>query len=55
MAGSLDVITIWMIVLLGIGFKINSGKPKMSTGTAIATVAGLFLVWRLIASALGWV
>ena len=55
MASSLDVITIWTIVLLGIGFKVNSAKPKLSTGTSIATVAILYLVWRLIASGLGWV
>jgi hypothetical protein len=55
MAGSVDVITIWSIILIGIGFKVNSAKPKLSTGTAIGTVVGLFLVWRLILSSLGWV
>ena len=55
MAGSLDVITIWVIVLIGIGFKVNSAKPKLSTGSAIGTVVVLYLVWRLIASGLGWV
>ncbi|HLJ25719.1 MAG TPA: YIP1 family protein [Candidatus Angelobacter sp.] len=55
MAGSLDVITIWIIVLLGIGFKVNSAKPKLSTGTAIVTVAVLYMIWRLTASGLGWV
>lgn len=55
MAGSLDVITIWTIILMGIGFKLNSAKPKLSTGAAITTVAILYLVWKLIASGLGWV
>lgn len=55
MVGSLDIISIWVIVLMGIGFKINSAKPKLSTGTAIGTVFCLYLVWRLIASSLGWV
>jgi hypothetical protein len=55
MAGSLDIITIWSIILIGIGFKVNSAKPKLSTGTAIGTVVALFVVWRLIISALGWV
>lgn len=55
MAQSLDLITIWVIVLLGIGFKINSAKPKLSTGTAIATVFTVYLVYRLVVSSLGWV
>lgn len=55
MAASLDVITLWVIVLVGIGFKVNSARPKLSTGTAIATVFVLYMIWRLIASALGWV
>lgn len=55
MAGSLDVITIWIIVLIGIGFKVNSAKPKLSTGTAIATVFILYMIYRLTFSALGWV
>jgi len=55
MVESLDVITIWVIVLVGTGFKINSAKPKLSMGASIGTVASLYLVWRLIASSLGWV
>lgn len=55
MAASLDVIAIWSIVLIGIGFKVNSAKPRLSTGSAITTVAILYLVWRLIASVLGWI
>jgi len=55
MAGSLDIITIWVIILVGIGFKVNSAKPKLSTGTAIVTVFSLYIVWRLIVSSMGWV
>jgi hypothetical protein len=53
MARSVDVITIWSIILMGIGFKVNSAKPKLSTGTAIGVVVALFFVWRLVASPLG--
>jgi hypothetical protein len=53
MAESLDVITIWVIILMGIGFKLNSAKPKLSNGTAITTVFILYMIWRLIQSALG--
>ena len=47
-----DVINIWTIALLGIGFAC-AGKLKRST--TIATVAGLYLVWKLAMAALaGW-
>jgi len=55
MAASLDIITIWVIVLLGIGFKVVSGKPKLSTGTAVGTVFAVYLLYRLVVSGLGWV
>ncbi|MBZ5525043.1 MAG: YIP1 family protein [Acidobacteriia bacterium] len=55
MAGMLDVIVIWQIALLGMGFSINSANRKLTSGTAIATVAGLYLFYKLIFSALGWV
>lgn len=55
MAGSLDVITIWAIALVGIGFKMNSANRKLSTGGAIATVAILYLIYRLTVSSLGFV
>lgn len=54
MAASLDVITIWTLILIGIGFKVNSAKPKLSSGSAITTVVILYLVWRLVVSGLGW-
>ena len=56
MASSLDLFSIWVIILLGMGFAINSGdRKKVSVGAAIATVAAWFIVYRLTFSALGWV
>jgi Yip1 domain len=49
MASGLDVIVIWSIVLLGIGFACNS---KVKRSTAIALVAGWFLFWKLAGAAL---
>jgi hypothetical protein len=47
MASGVDVIVIWTIILLGIGY---SSVSKVKKGTAIATIAGLFIVWKLIVS-----
>jgi hypothetical protein len=52
MASALDIFAIWTIVLVGIGFACNS---KVKRGTAIGIVAGWYLVYKLIFSALGWV
>jgi hypothetical protein len=49
MASSLDVIAIWTIVLMGIGFACNS---KVKRSTAIVIVAGWYLFWKLGAAAL---
>jgi hypothetical protein len=49
MASSLDIIAIWTIVLLGIGFACNS---KVKRSTAIAVVAGWYLFWKLASAAL---
>jgi hypothetical protein len=49
MASSLDVIAIWTIILMGIGFACNS---KVKRSTAIAIVAGWYLFWKLGAAAL---
>jgi hypothetical protein len=49
MASAADVIVIWTIILLGIGY---SSVSKVKKGTAIATIAGLFLVLKLITSAI---
>ena len=50
MASALDVITIWTIVLLGIGFASTS---KVKRSTAITIVAAWYLVYKLAASGLG--
>ena len=50
MASSLDVLTIWTIVLIGIGFASTS---KVKRSTAIIIVAVWYLVYKLAASALG--
>ncbi len=49
MASSLDVLTIWTIVLIGIGFA-STSKVKRSTATII--VAVWYLVYKLATSAL---
>jgi hypothetical protein len=49
MASSLDVLVIWSIVLMGIGFSCNS---KVKRSTAIAIIAGWYLFWKLATSAL---
>jgi Yip1 domain len=49
MASGLDVLVIWSIVLMGIGFACNS---KVKRGTAIGIVAGWYLLWKLATAAL---
>ncbi len=44
----LDVITIWTVVLLGLGFSVNSANRKLSAGTAIGTVLAIYAVLALI-------
>jgi hypothetical protein len=44
-----DVISIWTIVLLGIGFAVTS---KMKKSTAITIVAAWYLLWKLGTAAL---
>ncbi len=47
MASAIDVFIIWNIVVMGIGFACNS---KVKRGTAIAIVAGWYLLWKLAIS-----
>jgi hypothetical protein len=49
MASSIDLITIWSIVLIGIGFASTS---KVKRSTAIMVVAGWYLLYKLISSGL---
>lgn len=55
MATALDVITIWCIILLGIGVSLNAKSRKLSQGTAITVILVLYLVYKASLSALGWV
>ncbi len=50
MASSLDVFTIWTIVLVGIGYSCTS---KVKASTAIIVVAVWYLVFKLLTSGLG--
>jgi hypothetical protein len=50
-AYSMDVFTIWTVVLLGLGYSAVSGG-KVKRGSAIGTVVGLWLLWVLGATAL---
>lgn len=50
MLSALDVFVIWSIILMAMGFSLNS-KAKRST--AIMIVAGWYLGYKLISSALG--
>ena len=50
MASSLDLLSIWTIVLVGIGFACSS---KVKRSTAIIVVAVWYLVFKLATSALG--
>ena len=50
MASSLDLLSIWSIVLVGIGFACTS---KVKRSTAIIIVAVWYLVFKLVTSGLG--
>lgn len=49
MASALDVISIWSVILIGIGYSCTS---KVKRSTAIAIVAGWFILFKLVASGL---
>lgn len=49
MASTLDVISIWTVILIGIGYASTS---KVKRSTAIAIVAGWFILYKLVASGL---
>jgi hypothetical protein len=49
MASGLDVLVIWSILLMGIGFSLNS---KVKRSTAIMIIAGWYLFWKLAMAAL---
>lgn len=45
-----DVIGLWMVALVGIGFAVNS-KKKLTIGTAIGIVAAWYFIAKLIGAA----
>jgi len=47
LASSLDIFTIWLLVLLGIGFSAATGR-KVKASSIFACFAGLWIVWVLI-------
>jgi hypothetical protein len=49
MASSLDILTIWSIVLVGVGFACTS---KLKRSTAITVVAVWYLVYKLVGAGL---
>lgn len=51
-AGSLDVFSIWILILLSIGFAAIAGSRKITTGKAATVVFGFWLVFVVIK--VGW-
>lgn len=51
MLSSVDVISLWVVVLIGMGFALNS-KKKISIGTGITVVAVWFFLFKLGSSAI---
>ena len=51
-AGSLDIFTIWILILLTIGFASIAGSRKITTGKTATVVFGFWLVFVLIK--VGW-
>lgn len=49
-ATSFDVFSIWVVILIGMGFAINSDRKRVKVSTGIVTVAVLFFIWKLIAA-----
>ena len=52
LAGSLDIFTIWLLILLSIGFAAIAGSRKITTGKAASVVFGFWVVFVLIKA--GW-
>lgn len=52
---SVDLIIIWCIILMSIGFSLNAKPRKLSQGTAITVILVLYLVYKAGFAALGFV
>jgi len=47
-AGSLDIFTLWYLILLGIGLASVAGAKRFKTSKAITVVFGVWVVWVLV-------
>jgi hypothetical protein len=52
LAGSLDIFTIWLLILFSIGFAAIAGSRKITTGKAATVVFGFWAVFVVIR--MGW-
>jgi Yip1-like protein len=52
LAGSLDIFTLWILILLSIGFAVIAGSRKITTGKTAKVVVGFWLVYVLVK--MGW-
>lgn len=52
LGASFDVFTIWLLILLAIGFAAVSGKRSMTTGKSASVVFGLWVLW--VIGKVGW-
>jgi hypothetical protein len=51
--GSIDIFTIWFLILLSIGFAVISGSKRLTAGKTGVLVFGLWAVWLLIRAGMG--
>ncbi|HXG91595.1 MAG TPA: hypothetical protein VNN73_04405, partial [Blastocatellia bacterium] len=51
-ASSIDIFTIWFLILLSIGFAATSGARKITTSKTASLVFGLWIVWIVLR--IGW-
>ncbi|HST21890.1 MAG TPA: hypothetical protein VLR90_12270, partial [Blastocatellia bacterium] len=47
-AASIDVFTIWYLILLSIGFAVIAGTKKFKTSKTATLVFGAYAVWVLV-------
>jgi hypothetical protein len=52
LAGSFDLFTIWLLILLSIGLAAIAGSRKIKTGKTATIVFGLWFLWTLISAGL---
>lgn len=53
LASGVDVIAIWIVVLLAIGFATVSNNKKLTIGTAITTMFTIYAILTLVGAAIG--